>query len=88
MRKGIPSKKEHEKEFLQGILFGEVPEKGTKKVMHILAYVSMHTYFIEVMNESWAGWIWVTTGYIPYYFDMVVARNYVRVTYASIVYML
>jgi hypothetical protein len=30
---------------------------------------------------SWAGWIWVTTGYKPcYYNDAVMARNHVRVT--------
>ncbi len=40
------------------------------------------------MNVSWAGWIWVTTGYKPcYYKDMVMARNHVRVTWTSIVYL-
>ena len=44
------SKKEHEKEFLQGILLGGVPEKGTKKGMHILAYVPIP--FVKEMCEK------------------------------------
>ena len=50
MWKGIPSKKENEKEFLQGILYGGVPEKGTKKGMHILAYVPIP--FVKEMCEK------------------------------------
>ena len=46
----------------------------------------MFLYFIKDMKVDWADWIWLTTGYKPYHYDIVKARNHFIVTYTYIIY--
>ncbi len=48
--------------------------------------ILMYPYLIKDMKVGWADWIWLTTGYKPYHYDMVKARNHFIVTYTYIIY--
>ena len=60
--------------------------KVFKHLMMQWVAVWMHPYFIKTMEVCQAGWTWVTTGYNPYQYDIVEARNHFRLNCTSILY--